>query len=113
MGQRSDRAIVPCPHIPKKPPRSKKMMPVTHDSSTAHTATHRQADPSHADHSRSRAKVVVIFSEALETIGERIITELRPAADDHTRRLATVCESMTLTRRMRPIEPQKGTKSHK
>jgi hypothetical protein len=35
------------------------------------------------------AKVVMIISEALETIGERIVAELRPAADDHARRLAT------------------------
>jgi hypothetical protein len=33
------------------------------------------------------AKVVVIVSEGLETIGERIIAEIRAAVDDHTSRL--------------------------
>src|SRR5215213_5082746 len=34
------------------------------------------------------AKVIVITSEVLETIGERIVAELRAAADDYTSRLA-------------------------
>ena len=88
MGQRSDcadRAMSAHAQIPSAIEKNDACYARLIDWSTQQCADNR-VGATRLVHDRA-AKVVVIIFEALETIWERIVTELWPTADNHARGL--------------------------